>query len=123
MPASRRSATPGRGTELCREEAGTVLNEAAPHSLRAVNSHVVLLAKYARSKLQERHRRLKSDAVGLFREREYVLDHLRNDGVIQPLDAETARLVVWFIIAVVVFMKCRDTLERLSKSFALSRGV
>jgi hypothetical protein len=97
--------------------------EAAPQSLRSINSHVVPLAKYARSKLLERRRRLKSDSVGLFREREYVLEHLRNDGVIQPLDAETAGLVAWFILAVVVFMQCRDTLERLSKSFALSREV
>jgi hypothetical protein len=95
--------------------------EAAPESLRAINSHLVLLAKYARSKLLEGHRRLKSDSRGLFREREYVLDHLLNDGVIQPLDGETIRLVVWFIIAVVVFVTCRDSLERLLNSFVPSR--
>lgn len=94
--------------------------DAAPQSLRAINDHVLLLGKYARSKLLDGDRRLRSDSIGLFREREYVVDHLRNDGVIRPLDPETAMSLVWCIIVVVIFTKYRDTLERLSKSFLRS---
>jgi hypothetical protein len=97
--------------------------EAAPQQLRAINDHVLLLAKYARSKLLESRRRLKSDSVGLFREREYVLDHLRNDGVIRPLDNETAILLVFCIIVIAVLTKHRDILERLLKSFVPMREV